>query len=78
MVLDNPSASVLILICCPRLVPSMSNRSNIGRINDELVKFVAPRTLKLALQNLANERNITLSALLRLIASEYVKRNGTT
>lgn len=32
-------------------------------------------TLKRALQELANERNITLSALLRLIASEYVKRH---
>ena len=41
------------------------------------IKFVAPGTLKRALQELADERNITLSALLRLIASEYVKRNRT-
>jgi len=47
------------------------NRKNISEV---LIKFVAPDELKSALQALANERNITLSALLRLIASEYVKR----
>ena len=44
--------------------------------NEVLVKFGAPHQLKRALQELANERNIALSALLRLIASEYVKRAG--
>ena len=53
----------------------MSNNDNRKNINEVLIKFVAPRELKRALQELANERNITLSALLRLIASEYVKRN---
>lgn len=43
-------------------------------INEALIKFVAPEDLKRDLQELAHERNITLSALLRLIASEYVKR----
>ena len=42
--------------------------------NEVLVKFGAPHQLKRALQELANERNIALAALLRLIASEYVKR----
>jgi hypothetical protein len=42
--------------------------------NEELIKFLSPSRLKNALQNLANERNITLSALLRLISSEYVRR----
>jgi len=46
--------------------------------NEVLIKFVAPRELKRALQELANERNITLSALLRLVTSEYVKRKGST
>jgi hypothetical protein len=55
----------------------MSNDSNRKHINEVLIKFVAPRELKGALQALANERNITLSALLRLIASEYVKRKGS-
>ena len=45
--------------------------------NKVRIKFVAPAALKRALQELADERNITLSALLRLIASEYVKRNRT-
>jgi predicted transcriptional regulator len=49
-----------------------NNNKNIG---EELIKFTAPEELKRALQELANERNITLSSLLRLIASEYVKRN---
>lgn len=48
------------------------NQKNIGEV---LIKFHAPEELKLALQALAGERNITLSALLRLVTSEYVKRN---
>ena len=56
-------------------VPNMSNNSN---RNEALIKFVAPVELKHDLQQLANERNIALSALLRLISSEYVKRNRTT
>jgi hypothetical protein len=46
--------------------------------NEALIKFIAPNDLKQELQRLANERNITISSLLRLIASEYVKRNRTT
>lgn len=52
----------------------MSQKYN-ENTNKVRIKFVAPGALKRALQELANERNITLSALLRLIASEYVKRN---
>ena len=44
-------------------------------INEVRIKFVAPEMLKGYLQALANERNITLSALLRLITSDYVRRN---
>lgn len=43
--------------------------------NEALIKFVAPIDLKNSLQELANERHIAVSSLLRLIASEYVKRN---
>ena len=53
----------------------MANNSN---KNEALIKFVAPIDLKQSLQQLANERNIALSSLLRLIASDYVKRNRTT
>lgn len=45
---------------------------------EETVKFLAPHKLKSSLQRLANERNISLSALMRLISSEYVKRHNTT
>lgn len=41
------------------------------------IKFLVPRALKQQLETLARERNISLSALLRLIASDYVKRNQT-
>jgi hypothetical protein len=53
----------------------MDNNSN---KNEALIKFVAPVDLKKSLLQLAKERNIALSSLLRLIASEYVKRNRTT
>jgi len=57
------------------LVPYMTVMYNRKNINEVRIKFVAPEDLKGALQTLANERNITLSALLRLITSEYVRRN---
>ena len=53
----------------------MTQNNNRKNINEVRIKFVAPAQLKEALQALANERNITLSALLRLVTSEYVKRN---
>ena len=42
--------------------------------NEALVKFLAPEGLKHTLEQLAAERNIALSALLRLVTSEYVRR----
>jgi hypothetical protein len=63
------------MVCCilsTYLGPKMSHKSK--SISEVTVKFYAPKELKEALQKLADERNITLSALLRLIASEYVKR----
>ena len=53
-------------------VPHMTNSRK--SINEVRIKFVAPEILKGDLQALANERNITLSALLRLITSDYVRR----
>lgn len=41
-----------------------------------LVKFVAPPALKRDLESLAQDRNISLSSLLRLITTEYTKRNN--
>ena len=46
--------------------------------NQALIKFVAPVDLKRDLKELAEERNIALSALLRLLTTEYVKRNNST
>ena len=43
--------------------------------NEAIIKFVATIDLKNTLQELAKERNIALASLLRLIASDYVKRN---
>jgi len=56
----------------------MANNIQRNNISDGVIRFVAPEKLRRDLQELANERNITLSALLRLIASEYVRRNKTT
>ena len=53
----------------------MAYKGTKKQLNQALIKFVAPGELKRALRELANERNITLSALLRLITTEYVKRN---
>lgn len=55
----------------------MTHNTNHKIIQEERVKFLAPRTLKSRLQRLADERNISLSALMRLITSEYVKRNSS-
>jgi len=54
------------------MVHDMTNNSN---KNEALIKFVAPLDLKQSLLELAKERNVALSSMLRLIASEYVRRN---
>lgn len=43
--------------------------------NKDLIKFLVPKPLKNALLIIALERNISLSALLRIISSEYIKHN---
>jgi predicted transcriptional regulator len=60
-------------------VPTMAHNTNHKKsIHEKLIKFLVSRELKQRLQQLADERNISLSALMRLITSEYVKRhNGT-
>jgi hypothetical protein len=60
-------------------VPTMAHITNNKKlIHEKLVKFLVSQELKQRLQQLADERNISLSALMRLITSEYVKRhNGT-
>jgi hypothetical protein len=56
----------------------MANIIQRNAISNVVVRFVAPETLRSDLQKLANERNITISSLLRLIATEYVKKSKTT
>lgn len=60
-------------------VPDMAHNTGINRpLHEKLVKFLVSQELKQRLQQLADERNISLSALMRLITSEYVRRhNGT-
>jgi hypothetical protein len=53
----------------------MSKNGTGKKFNETLIKFIAPESLKRDLQVLADERNINLSSLLRLIATDYVKRN---
>ena len=55
----------------------MANNTQRTTISDVVIRFGATDKLRRDLQELANERNITLSALLRLIASEYVRRTKT-
>jgi hypothetical protein len=55
----------------------MAQTGTNNQINKTTLKVVVPEELKGTLQLLADERNITLSAFLRLISSEYVKRRQT-
>ena len=73
--LTNSTAICIHCLCGPKLVPIMTKNNRNGNY-EVLIKFVAPEELKRDLQALADERNITLSALLRLITSEYAKRNN--
>ncbi len=75
MVIDNPTLSMLYWTYGPGPVPSMTQEDKQNRQNEALIKFLAPQRLKHRLEGLAAERNIALSALLRLIASEYLRRN---
>ena len=73
--IDNVNAPVFKLKTGATNAPTMTQKNNRKHINEVRIKFVAPEKLKEGLQVLANERNITLSALLRLITTEYIKRN---
>ncbi len=51
----------------------MTQTSRKSNSNEALIKFYVPRDLKRELQELAVSRNIALSALLRLVVTEYIK-----
>ncbi len=52
-------------------VPFMSQSS--PQLSETVIKFLVPYSLKHHLQELADERGLTLSALMRLIATDYIK-----
>jgi hypothetical protein len=49
---------------------------SLNRPQKHFIKFTVPQQLKQQLERLAQARNISLAALLRLIASEYIKQKG--
>jgi hypothetical protein len=78
MGIDKTLLRMLIIRYWPGYGLFMYQEGNPKNQNEVLIKFLAPQKLKLALLDLAKERNIALSALLRLICSEYDKRNEMT
>jgi hypothetical protein len=61
-----------------KFVPSMTQAGTNNSVKKSTLKVVVPEELKHALQLLADEQNITVSSLLRLVTSEYVKRQQST
>jgi hypothetical protein len=55
------------------LVQPLSNDPSPQKTTEVLIKFFAPGKLKTELKILANSRNVSLSALMRLVLSEYVR-----
>jgi hypothetical protein len=53
----------------------MTTQPSNHKKNQALIKFRAPVELKRAIQALADERHIALSALLRLMTVEYINRH---
>lgn len=49
----------------------MSQKST--TLSETLIKFYAPAHLKKQVQQIADERGVTMSAFMRLIATEYIK-----
>ena len=43
------------------------------QLSETVIKLLVPYSLKQQLQKLADERGLTLSALMRLIATDYIK-----
>jgi len=56
----------------------MTQKTTNNKNEQVLIKFMAPVELKDAIQKLADERHIALSALLRLITVEYIKRQNSS
>jgi len=53
----------------------MARKTHQNINNKDLIKFIVPKSLKSSLQIIALERSISLSALLRIITSQYTKHD---
>ena len=60
---------------CPKTDLIRDMKKQQANNNAVLIKFFSPEKLKKELSDLASERNIALSALLRIIASNYIRRS---
>lgn len=58
---------------CPIYVPNMNQTIHKPSLSEEVIKFAVPKQLKAELQMKAMTRNVTLSALLRLVITDYLK-----
>jgi ribbon-helix-helix CopG family protein len=56
----------------PNLAPFLHQKPR-NLTEEAFVKFFLPRRVKAQLQELAEARSLSLSALLRLIVTEYIK-----
>jgi len=65
----------LYFIYCPKTDLIGAMKKHQANNNAVLIKFFSPERLKKELLDLAAERNIALSALLRIIASDYIRRS---
>jgi hypothetical protein len=75
---DKVPSDVLNCDYCPEHVPFMAQDEDSKNQNEVTIKFLVPRRLKRELKERALERNLALSAFLRLITTEYVKRTIET
>jgi hypothetical protein len=60
----------------PFLTQIVTKRNTKPATNQAYIKVHLPLSLKQQLQALAEQRSISLSSLLRLIATEYIKAKG--
>jgi hypothetical protein len=70
---DNAVLDVVTMILGLHQSHSMTQNPQKPNLSEVLIKFYVPSELKHELQQLAASRNVSLSSLLRLVVTEYVK-----
>ena len=55
----------------------MNRNAQKQALSEEIVKFAVPKHLKVELQSMAMTRNISLSALVRLVVTDYLKNRSS-